>query len=373
MMKKRGLKIILAMALCLAPVVNKGIFSGAADAAEMPEWISNTKLKGDIRFRYQTEDYLIEEEVGEDTIEKEIDRERWRLRWRFGLETNPNDQWKVAFGMASGSSDPRSTNQTLENFFDTPDAMLDYAYTSYTPLENIELTLGKFSNPIWNPKDLLWDSDIMPEGLSAGFTFDAAEAVKLFITPSYLILDEEKTSEDDPTLMALQAGAGVDFTEDISTKLGLTYYKFNDYEDLEDDDSAWSVEAEAGFSGLPVYVGIFGQYVASEADDDNTGYLFGAKAGDKKVKELGDWELKYNYRKIEMYAWPSIFPDSDFMVQTSADSDDDLYTGVEGSEIEFTLGLHKNVNIALDYYMVEAIDSDHEKDTIQVDLNVKFP
>ena len=59
----------------------------------LPPWIQNAKLKGDFRLRYQYE-------------RKETDadaRLRGRVRYRLGLETNPNDQTKVGFGMASGN------------------------------------------------------------------------------------------------------------------------------------------------------------------------------------------------------------------------------------------------------------------------------
>ena len=381
-MRKFCIAFIVSLSLCFTFAI--GINTAAAsDDSSLPSWVTNSKVKGDLRFRYQTEDREVN---GED-----IDRDRWRIRWRFGLESAPNDQWKVGFGLASGGNesdvtgaegtyDPvtdevdidlekeddsgRSTNATLGNVFGTKAAQLDYAYIGYTPASFVEITFGKFKNPIWNPKDLLWDGDLMPEGIVAQFSFDASDNIEAFVTPAYLILDEEKNSEDDPNMMALQAGTKMKFGENISSKLGVTYYKFNDVDSLNDDDTAWSLEADAGFSGLPIYLGVFGQYITSAADDDNTGYLFGVKCGDKKVKKLWDWQAKYNYRRLEMYAWPDMFPDSDFLGGA---------TGVEGSEIEVKLGLHKNVTLGLDYYMAEEIDGDKDPKLLQLDLIVKWP
>ena len=372
-MKKTKIAFTLILILCLVPFIGAPTVM-ASD--EIPSWIKNTEIKGDLRFRYQTEDRPSERNDTE-----QIDRNRWRLRWRFGMESKPNDQWKVGFGLASGSDDPRSTNQTLDNYFDSPDARLDYACATWMPMENIELTVGKFKNPIWSTKDLMWDSDIMPEGMAASFDFKTSDTLGFFITPAFFIIDEYADEddaaepEDDPNMMAIQAGAKMDFTAHISSKLAVSYYKINHTEEIdffmgEEDASAWAVDGEIGFSGLPVYVGVFGQYVSSDADDYNTGYLFGVKCGDKKVKEFGDWQIKYNYRKLEALAWWDQLPDSDFM---GGD------TNVKGSEIELVVGLHKNVTLGLDYYKAEVDETtgydpnEEDQDLLQLDLVVKFP
>ncbi|MBA3029099.1 MAG: hypothetical protein FP816_09865 [Desulfobacteraceae bacterium] len=377
-MSKKRIILFLACALCFAPLMNGVFFASPAQAGEIPDWVSNTKLIGDFRFRYQNEDNVYSKVDKTD----EMDRERWRIRLRFGLETAPNDQWTVGFGIASGSDDPRSTNQTMENFFETPDARLDYAYTTWKPMENIALTAGKFKNPIWNPKDLLWDSDIMPNGLTGNFNIKASDTFKFFITPSFFILDEYKDEalddedeptvnhpEDDPSMVALQAGTKMDFNKTVGATLGVTYYKFNNTQDVaffqgEEDASSWSVEAEAGIESLPVYIGIIGQYVVSDADDDETGYLVGAVCGDKKIKDLWDWQVKYSFRRLEEYAWWDQLPDADFL---GGD------TGLKGSKVELAMGLHKNVNIGINYVTSEYLVGNKDQDIVQVDLNVKFP
>jgi hypothetical protein len=112
-------------------------------------------------------------------------------------------------------------------------------------------------------------------------------------------------------------------------------------------------------------VGIFGQYVNSDASDDDLGYLAGLKFGHKKVKKFGQWQVKYNYRRLEQDAWPDFLSDSDFY---------DGETDVQGSEIEFTFGLAKNVTIGIDYYKSEQIDRKPtiEEDLVQVDLVLKY-
>jgi len=67
---------------------------------------------------------------------------------------------EVGFGLATGGDDPRSTNQTLEAAFSTPDLRLDYAYALFRPVKEILFWGGKYSGikkALWRPTDLLWE------------------------------------------------------------------------------------------------------------------------------------------------------------------------------------------------------------------------
>ncbi|MFO7963431.1 MAG: putative porin [Desulfobacterales bacterium] len=349
-----------------------------AKAVDLPEWISNMKFKGDVRVRYQDEE--------RDPIDEGGENSRFRVRWRAGFETQINDYWSAGFGLASGGDDPRSTNQTLEDTFETGDARLNYAYAEFHT-GPVSVLAGKFKNPIWNPKDLLWDSDITTDGVAAVFDFDAAENTSLFFTPAVFVLDEWKDTEteDLPTMLALQAGVKLDFAMPGYITFAGTYYANNNIEgndwsehsaetnttdidgNWEYDHDAYSLEAEVGLTGLPVFVAAFGQYVTADVDDEDTGYLYGVKFGRKKVKNFMDWQVKVNYRHLEQNAWLDFLPDSDFLGGA---------TNVEGMEYEFVLGLAKNVSLGLDYYQSEvikgSIDGVEEENLLQVDLVVKF-
>ena len=362
--------------LLIMPIISSNAFTTDANAMDLPSWVENSKVKGDLRVRFQSE------EKSDD-----LDRDRWRVRWRLGVVSSPNDQWKVGFGFASGGDDPRSTNQTFDNLFETGNANLDYAYAQYTPMDEVSLLIGKFKNPIWNPKDLLWDGDIRPEGLAATLSFNASENVSLFLTPAYFILDEFKDTdnpdldpEDDARLIAVQGGLKANLADSGYAKLGATYYSFMDVDpnweagdvgapSEQVDADAFSVEAEAGLTGLPVFLAVYGQYVSLDPDegecDDDTGYLIGVKFGDKKVKKLGDWQINYNFRKLEECSWAyTYFSDSDFLGGTKAG---------EGSEVELKFGIAKNVYLSLDYYDAEEdTPGSDSKSLWQFDLNVKF-
>lgn len=86
----------------------------------LPKWVQMMKLKGDLRLRYQWNKKKSSEE-----------RHRGRYRFRLGAETKVIDNVKVGFGLATGGTDPRSTNQTMGNTFETPDIVFANSYTYF--------------------------------------------------------------------------------------------------------------------------------------------------------------------------------------------------------------------------------------------------
>ncbi len=346
------------------------------DKAGIPDWLERTKVKGDVRVRYQGQDR---------DNDGKVSRDRGRIRARVGVESKVNDKWKLGIGMASGGADPRSTNQTFDDTFSTKGWNLDYAFAQFSPTKNLSMIAGKFNNPIWGTKDLLWDSDINPEGIAAKINFKPSENFEVFVTPAYFILEEFSGTRNDPAIIAFQPGINWKINDRANLKFALSYYAFDNVQgnDLSvhssgtnsvDASGKWvydhdsiSFDAEVGFNiaeKIP-YGAIFGQYVSSDAGSDDQGWLMGLKVGHKKVEKLGQWQFVYNYRELEKDAWVDFMPDSDFY-----DGD----TGVKGSEFELNLGLNKNVSFGLDYYKTKAIDRNFGQDEyiFQADLIVKF-
>jgi len=337
-------------------------------ALDLPGWVEKTKLKGDLRLRYQLTDK-----------DGKQDRHRGRYRLRVGVVSQVTDKVDVGFGLATGSDDPRSTNQTMENGFDTPDIRLDYAYVSYKPFEGVTLTGGKIKNPLWRPSDLLWDSDIRPEGVAI-LLRKKMEDAELFFNGGVWVLDEDKNTESTPMMFVVQPGYKINLGDSAYFKNAVTYYEFIDIEDrdlggsragtntLDEDFDSIAVSAELGcktsMDSIP-FVALFGDYVNNlSTSDEDCGYLLGVKFGDKKVKKAKDWQVKVLYRRLEQDAWFDALPDSD-----SYGGD----TGVKGYELIFKYGLTRNVGLALDYYSMKNIDgSSVDENLLQVDLSFKF-
>jgi hypothetical protein len=358
-MKKSCAGAPLLFLLAALVAIPAGILMNAQQAAasDVPAWVQSIKLKGDFRYRYQTED-----------DEDNDKRSRHRIRLRTAVTAEPTDNWEVGFGLATGGDDPRSTNQTLSDF-GTGDIRLDYAYGTYAASDNVDITFGKIKNPLWMPKDLMWDGDIRPDGIAVPMEFKSSDNLTWFATPAYFVLGELRESKDDEDLesmLMLQAGMNAKVSDSVYVKGAASIYSFNEVTPAESNtemiESAYALDVECGYKGSLMFA-VFGQYVASDADEEDTGYLIGFKFGDAKVKGLGDWQVKYNFRSLELNGFPDFLPDSDAM---GGD------TGIEGSEIELALGLAKNVSCGLDYYMIEAIDGDAESNVLQLDMKLKF-
>ncbi|HSG99339.1 MAG TPA: putative porin, partial [candidate division Zixibacteria bacterium] len=120
-------------------------------------WVDQTKIKGDVRYRHEYSDQ-----------EGKLANNRQRLRARVGIESQIHTDVKLTVQLASGSDDPVSTNQTLDDGFSTKSVGIDLAYFSWTPSKapGFSVTGGKIKNPFFQPggTELIWDGDMNPEG-----------------------------------------------------------------------------------------------------------------------------------------------------------------------------------------------------------------
>ena len=331
-----------------------------APQTKLSKFLEKTKFSGDLRLRYQGED--TQQILGEQNTEW---RDRGRFRWRLAAETQITDQWKAGFGLASGSEDPRSTNQTIGDTFSSKPVNIDLAYVSYKPYSWLSSVGGKFKNPLWEPKDLLWDTDIRPEGVAFGLKGKVRPKLEFFFTPCLFVIQEVRVG-DDVYMLGLQPGMDWAINDTIDLKLTGAYYTFQNlkgsivqYSSVSNsridgaylwDYNSIAAGAELGFklaSPYVPYLALFGQYVHADTNQEDYGYLAGIKFGKKKSKKLGDWQFIYNYRHLERNAWPDFLPDSDFYGGA---------TNSEGSEVEFTVGLAEHVTIGVDYYYAVLIN-----------------
>ena len=127
-------------------------------------WAAKTEFKGDVRVRQET--------VKIDGESDGKNRDRQRIRARLGAYTEINPQVNTGIRIATGGSDDaRSTNQDLDNYFDKKQLWLDMAYVDYHPtaIKNLHLVGGKMPQQWVSMGDVIWDSDINPEGVSASY------------------------------------------------------------------------------------------------------------------------------------------------------------------------------------------------------------
>jgi hypothetical protein len=345
----------------------------AAKKIKLPKWVEKLKLKGDLRLRYEYNDTDLAET-----------RTRGRVRWRLQGKAKVVDKVKVGFGLASGGDDPRSTNQSFDNTFSSKGVRLDLAYAEYKPAKWATLWGGKFKNPLFRPRDLIWDGDINPEGVAAKGDWRVAPNFNLIFTPAFYVLEELSGTTKDIYMYAMEGGVRWKITDKMPLTLTGTYYSFDNLKGTNvsfPGDSNTRVGGNLMFEydsvhlqgrleihdvGPLPYLSVYGQYIkADEPPDEDKGWLAGALIGTKKVKKFGDWRLRWDYRRLERDAWLDAFPDSDFY---GGD------TNAKGWELLGMLGVAKNTVLQANYYQTENILGTPvvEQKLLQFDLVLKF-
>ena len=342
----------------------------------VPKWAQTMKFKGDLRLRYQY-----------NKKNGSVKRQRGRYRLRLGAESKINQSLKVFFGLASGTNDPRSTNQTMDATFETPDIRLDYAFSQYGIKPWLIVYGGKVQRKLafLQLSDLLWDSDINPDGISLTATKVMRYDFDLFLNLGWFVLDESSSDTSDPSMSVFQPGFQWDMNDKRKLKFAVAYYGFNDLKGdslshsqltnsliggkLAYDYGVFNPSIEFSFEDfenmIMPYYAVFAEHVRNEkVSKNNKGNIFGFAIGHKKVKKQKQWKLKYARRRLEKDAWLDTFPDSDFYSGK---------TGVKGHEIILEYALADNVVFGADYYNTRNIRGIKKtEDLLQMDLKLKF-
>ena len=294
-----------------------------AKEISFPGWMENLKLYADLRLRYNFDCFNTDAH----------ERNRARFRLRFGAtKTWLDKQIEAGFRFASGSSeDPTSTNQTMTDGFGEKDLWIDLAYAKIAPKEipGFMAVGGKMKNP-FVCTNMLWDSDVNPEGVWFRYDMDGIEGVKPFAGVGFFVLEYNKNA-GDATMHAYQVGATIEALEGIKWTPALAYYDYGNYErpgnfngrDGNNSESGGRLTAEefnivnlvnkVGFEafGLPMSAYVdYAHNCQSEVSDTDDALAVGITVG--KNKKAGDWSAKYKYAYIEANAVAGAFSDSDF-------------------------------------------------------------
>lgn len=357
--------------------VIKEMQADAASRPALPKWLDDLKFSGDLRLRYQGECFS-----GRDAK----NRNRARFRLRFGVKkTWLDDQMEVGFRLASGSSDdPTSTNQTFDDHFSEKHVWIDRAYAKYEPnwLKGFTIVGGKMANPLVHT-DLVWDSDVNPEGVWAQYKYKV-DNFEPFASAGYFILDESGSGYDT-ILMSYQAGFDWKLAKDVTWTFAGTYYDTDhfdtSYRAANGNNAVGGVLAagqfrminltnKVGFTAFNLPMSAYFDLVHNCGDEDSTpgytgqdnGYAVGLKVG--KNKRKGDWSFGYKYAYIEANATPGAWNDSDFGGSNR-----------KGHVMGATYNLTDSLTIGGKVFHTEPIagsSQDQRDTTVQADLVWKF-
>lgn len=345
-------------------------------------WAARTQVKGDVRVRQET--------VHAQNSGTKGDQNRQRIRARVGFYSQINPQVDTGIRIATGSGDDaRSTNQSMDNYFDKKQLWLDQAYIDFHPaaVKNLHLIGGKMNQPWVSEGDVIWDGDINPEGLAVTYKYPLGGSAELFGSAGYFDLKDNVDGEGyafqhDLRLYSGQFGARFVPIDGIKATLGASLYAYDNDADsacgsatttpcqlsangnTTKDFRLYEGFGQLDFGNLPVPLSLYGQYVVNQAADSNadTAWLTGAKT------RLGDFSFDYNYRDVQRNAVVGAFTDSDFA---------NGYSASRGHKFKVAYDIDKNFALGATYFMAKSdaasgTRNDADIDTLQLDLEAKF-
>lgn len=320
--------------------------------SKQSDWSENIKLKGDLRYRFEHID------VGGSTAQS-----RQRIRVRLGAFADVNDFTTAGIQIRTGGT-ANSGNQTIGGTWDGKDVFFDLAYISLAPNEGAagEVTLGKMKYPWKVVTDMIWDSDVNPEGLAYNYG-TALDSTDVFVNLGGFKVVETPTSHD-MNLFSGQIGATRDLCDSAKGTLGASIFNYDNSEDFLTGIDYRVVEAftEVALKDvLPMPCKVYGDYVSNiDESNDQEGFCVGVKLGDAKK---GDWEAKFGYRRLEANAAPPQFADSDYAGGG---------TDIKGFRAKAAYNIAKHLQLGVTGIAGKRIDTDTSVNTLQLDLIAKF-
>lgn len=287
--------------------------------------MEDIKVSGSLRYRAERID-----KRGSDLIN------RHRVQAKLQALRKINKYFKGTIGLASGSTEPTSTNQTLDNGFTTKSINLDTAVID-SNFKGQNLKFGKMKNPLYKPgkSQLIWDGDLRPEGVHGNFNYNIKETALTLNLGQFWI--EEKSSSEEVYLSTAQLlvshkfkplkvtlGAGVISYDNLKgeTTLGDSSDSLGNTATCTTSGSTTTcaydqnykltnffVELKLKLANLPFTL-YYDMVSNSKVSVDDKASAIGLKIG--KAKKKGSWQFSYVNKKLEKDAVVAGLTDSDF-------------------------------------------------------------
>lgn len=356
---------------------------------ESIKWVENMRISGDFRYRYEG----IDSQTG-GKWNSSINRNR--IRARIGIYDKINDDIDVGFRLASGSNDPVSTNQTLEDSFDKKPVWIDLAYADWHPkaMPGLDVIGGKMLNPFYRvgANQLIWDDDLNPEGIAAKYEMPLSESLKAYINAGGFWVGHPDTTtgpDRQTSLWGIQGYLKNTFADKSYLLGGASFYGYGNIQGQQDLQTNWKGSAnlfgntpedgttkykydfdiaeafaEYGFNVGQFPVAIVGDYANNTSAPGSKANAWLVGAIFNKAKDPGTWQLGYNYRDIDSDAVVGQFNDSDF---------DGGGTNAKGHWFNATYQIAKNLQGSVSYFLDEKKNDTNDKyHRLQADLVFKF-
>jgi hypothetical protein len=217
--------------------------------SDLPDWIRRFRFSGDLSVRYEAN--LLDgnniEDLDDplnpnpndpsDDINTTEDRHRGRYRLRLGVQAAVANQVEAGMRFSTGSkNNPVSTYNTMGDYFNKDDFLVDRAYIRWEPYPYDSFTgfiawAGRMQNPFYSTS-LVWDSDVNLEGGAANFQTRISENWNFFSNFGIFSLQEVEQYQDDKWMYAVQTGMEysirdvIDNTSKFRFKIAAAYYDY---------------------------------------------------------------------------------------------------------------------------------------------------
>ncbi len=263
-----------------ADVMQQAREQGLTARSDVPDWVHRFRITGDIRTRFEDDNFPGGNGVGEQTNFNAIntgapfdvntatqrsgliptynvdqERARLRLRARMGAEIDLTQGFTVGMRLGTGSDNqPVSENQTLGGVnsftqnqggdFSKYEIWLDRAFLRYEwggrPDADFSASVGRFDNPFFS-SSMIWADDIAFDGVMVRGNFQVTNGVTPFaVAGAFPVYNTDLNfgtnsnasgngyNSEDKWLYAAQGGANWVINKDFNFKGAVAFYDFED-------------------------------------------------------------------------------------------------------------------------------------------------
>ena len=293
--------------------------------ASTPAQEPRLKISGDLRVRLQ----------GDYSDDLAVNRHSSQVRARLGATYAVSDRVRIGARIVTGDSgDPNSTDVQLSNFNDDLEVSLDQAYVQLD-FDRLQLYGGKFPQPFVRT-DLVWDSDVMPQGVAATWRQPLAGGGAFRANGMFFVVDEQAAGSDS-TMKGLQLGYETPALGSWKFDATAGYYDYRlgsiagadagdfrsnlrapDGTYLSDFDLVNVIAgvSHAGFSpSWPLRLTL--DYVRNRGAETDADTGYGADLSIGKASDVGDWRFTYGYSAVETDAVFAAFSHDNIGIATN--------------------------------------------------------
>jgi len=291
-------------------------------------------FSGDFRLRYEnTEDKIQARSLFQG-------RNRAVVRFRAGISKKINEYISFGTRLATGSGDdPNTTDATLGTFVNDLEISLDRAFIEFN-YKDLFLTGGKFANPFART-DLVWDSDVNPQGFAGSYNIPFIENVNPTIRGVYSIIDEQPLTLDS-YMLGSQLELNIYASQDFKFILAGAFYNYTIQSlsnagdgdtrsnNLIFDTTGTAISYMSDFdlfdmiaiirydgfgASVPVYFVVdYVKNLGAEVDEDQ-GFMLDLFVG--KTTNVNDTRFRYGYAEVEKDAILAAFSNDNTTIATN--------------------------------------------------------